>query len=328
MADLSDLEVRLSGGASQTDPNGSLGGAMSSTTAPSQAATALTTITGVVINWAAGNTEGTATVTYTSSTQSLQYTPPSGSIGLAVVVSSDGQYTIKGANDGGYIVVTVTAASLPTQSLSNTTTISNNLNVLFDDVAKAESLAGDSEYRCFYLTNTNGTDDIASIKIWVDENTSGQDTVQIALDPAGINGTATQNTQTVSGASWAANVSTVTVTGVTDVDVGDWVLVEGVTPSGYNGVYKVTAVATNSVSWAELSDPGAFSSGGTLTSEGSAPSGVNFNAASPVDEASALSIGTLTAGDYAAVWVHRLVPTETTTAVTENTFRLAIRVLV
>ena len=194
MATLADIEIRLSGGASNTSAAAALGGAMSTVAGGvvlSQSATALTTITGVVINDAAGNAEGDGTMAFDSVATTLTWTPPGGVAGAAIDVSADGDYSIQGANDGGYLDVTVTAASLPGGSLTNTSTIANQANKIFDDVSKAESLAGDIEYRCVYLENAHASESMIGVVIWMDANTPGQDTVQIALDPAGLNGTAT-----------------------------------------------------------------------------------------------------------------------------------------
>lgn len=258
MADLSDLAIRLSGGASNTDPAAALGGVMSTVAGgivDSQTASAPTTLTGVVIDDAAGNTLGDGTLAFNSTNTTLTWTPPSGFVGSAVDVSSNGTYAIQGASNSGYVVVTVTASSLPGSDITNTITITANDNNLFDDVAKADALAGDTEYRCVYLENTHGTDSVIATKVWIDTNTPGQDVIAIALDPAGKNGTAT-----------------------------------------------------------------------TIGDEDTAPAGVDFSAVNPIDEASALSMGDLAAGDQYPFWIRRTVPANTTTTTTGNTFRLAIRV--
>lgn len=194
MATLHDLVFRLSGGASNTDPAAALGGAMSTVAGGvvlSQSATGLSTITGVTLDDAAGNNEGTGTLTYVNSAKTLQWTPPGGTAGTAVEVSAGGTFAIQGGSDGGYLRVTVVAGSLPSNDLTNTLTIANLTNKVFDDVSKAESLAGDTEYRCLYVQNKHSTDALVGAKLWIEANTPGQDVVQIALDPAGKNGTAT-----------------------------------------------------------------------------------------------------------------------------------------
>lgn len=70
----------------------------------------------------------------------------------------------------------------------------------------------------------------------------------------------------ITTASWAANVSTYTVSlAAHSLVVGDTVVIENMLPSGYNGTYKITAIAATTFSVAQLSDPGTFSQVGTAT---------------------------------------------------------------
>ncbi len=108
-------------------------------------------------------------------------------------------------------------------------------NNLFDDVDNGEATAGDTEYRCFYLVNTHATDTWFTSRIWIEiETSSGDSILDIGLDPAGINGTAT-----------------------------------------------------------------------TIVNESTAPASVTFT--HPINDAGSISIGNLTAGDFQAVWVRRII---------------------
>lgn len=193
--ELAYLERRLGGGAANTDPDLAYAGGAMSTVAGGliygQTATALTTITGVTIDHAAGCAEGSGTVVYSASAQTLRFTPPSGTAGTAVDVSTSGDYAIQGGNDGGLIFVTVVAASLPSSNQTNTTTIANATENLFDNVTKAESAAGSVAVRCFFLKNAHATDSMVSGKIWIENNTPGQDGVKIAIDTVAKNTAAT-----------------------------------------------------------------------------------------------------------------------------------------
>jgi hypothetical protein len=76
----------------------------------------------------------------------------------------------------------------------STTEINNAvpLNNLFDDVSDVEAASGDTEYRCMYVKNTNGSSSLTSSAIYIASNTPSADTaIQIGLDPAGVNGVAT-----------------------------------------------------------------------------------------------------------------------------------------
>lgn len=70
---------------------------------------------------------------------------------------------------------------------------------------------------------------------------------------------------TVSAGSWSGGTATLTV-GTHHVVVGQLVTVASVTPTGYNvSLVAVTAVAATTVSYAVAVNPGAYTSGGTLT---------------------------------------------------------------
>lgn len=75
---------------------------------------------------------------------------------------------------------------------SATAIVDATVDNLFDDVSGAESSAGDTEYRCFYVHNGHATLTLTGATIWIDTNTPSADTdVSIGLDPAGVNGVAT-----------------------------------------------------------------------------------------------------------------------------------------
>lgn len=59
---------------------------------------------------------------------------------------------------------------------------------LFDDVTSAESSAGDTEYRCFYVHNNHGTLSLQNAVVWISSNTTGN-RIAIGVGSAAINGT-------------------------------------------------------------------------------------------------------------------------------------------
>lgn len=205
------VEFRLSGGASNTDPAAALGGAMSTVGGgllESQSITPDSALTGCTFEYGANNaTSTTGTLTYTASGNLMKWTPPGGAAGLDVACSSDGTYTLLDADSARYIVVTVVAASLPGTNATRTITVANNVNTLFDDIEVADSIAGDTEYRCIYVKNAHGADSMSSAVLWIDTQTPGPDSIEIGLDPAGAGGTATTiaNENTVpSGVAFSA----------------------------------------------------------------------------------------------------------------------------
>lgn len=74
--------------------------------------------------------------------------------------------------------------------ISTTSIVDNTLHNLFDKVTGAESTAGDTEYRGFYVLNNHGSLTLESAKIWIDSETVHTDeNVRIGLDLAGLNAT-------------------------------------------------------------------------------------------------------------------------------------------
>jgi len=192
MASAADLKFILSGGAANTDPAAALGGAISTAGGGvilSQSITA-STLGGVTYDDAAGNSAGGGTVTFTSSGTTLQWTPPGGAIGAAVNITPSGVYAVYGADGLGHIKITSNTGSFGGDAAQNVT-IANQVNKLFDDVARAEAVTGDTEYRCFYVRNDHASDTLTSTKLWLSADTNGADTLAIGLDPVGLNGTAT-----------------------------------------------------------------------------------------------------------------------------------------
>ena len=182
MANLADLVVRLSGGAANTDPLLSLGGAMSTDPGGrvfSQSDTGLT-ITGVVIDDAMGNTVGSGSLFFDQSANSLRWTPPGGTAGTPVDVTGDGVYAIQGGADGGVLLVTIVNASLPSSDSTNTIIIANNVESILDNVTKAEAKAGENDYRGLYFENAHSADSMTDAAFWVENNTPGQDVINLA----------------------------------------------------------------------------------------------------------------------------------------------------
>ncbi len=71
------------------------------------------------------------------------------------------------------------------------------------------------------------------------------------------------NILTITSASWATGTVTIGVSGSATVPIGTSVVVAGMTPSGYNGTYTVTASSAGSFEYALVSDPGAATVFGT-----------------------------------------------------------------
>ncbi len=181
---LAYLELRLSGGASNADPNAALGGVRSSYKVLSKSGTGISNITGVTVDDAPGSADGAGTLAFTASGKTLTWTPNGGTAGSPISLTGDGRYAIPGS--AGYLFVTVVDASLPVTDQNDTITVTQLANQLFDDISKTESYAGDTEYRCFYLYNAHSTDPFVGAKIYISTQTTGADDIAIGKDPAGV----------------------------------------------------------------------------------------------------------------------------------------------
>ncbi len=191
--DLHDLKVYLSGGPGASTPSASYGDEISTTVITSQSAGSPSNITGVVINNAFGNATGTGSLLFTygaGSTSTLQWRPPgAASYSPAKTVASDGSYTI--GTSLGYLVVTVTVASLATSNKTDSIAIGDNTGNLFPNVTAAQSLAGETRYRGVYIKNTHATDTAAGVTIWVRQLTPAGDELYIQKHGTTGNGSTT-----------------------------------------------------------------------------------------------------------------------------------------
>lgn len=194
---VNDIKFYYSGGSTNSNPQASLGGVRSSTAIMSQNATTPVNVTGVVINSLVNNAEGVGVLSWSPSTNALAWQPP-GSAGVYSQsgIVANGQFVLGGGD--GIIVVTVTAASLPTSYKQDSLTVTRVDQNVFDAVSAVDSLIGSINYRCIYIKNTNATVPALTVKVWIKQLTTGPDEIDIGLDPAGIgNGTSTGVATTV-----------------------------------------------------------------------------------------------------------------------------------
>lgn len=78
-----------------------------------------------------------------------------------------------------------------------------------------------------------------------------------AIDPA------YQQAFTVTGASWSGGTVTLSI-GSNSIAAPDTISVSGISPSGYDGVFSVTAETSSTVSYAVQNNPGNYTSGGSV----------------------------------------------------------------
>lgn len=177
------LEVRLSGGASNSDINLSFGGAMSSTKVISKTVTGAPT--GVTILDAPGSAAGTGVVTITGSGagQTVQWTPSGGTIGPAVITgAADQRYIIKDSTGLQTLLISTVNASMVAGNTN--VTVAQAANKTFSDVTKAQVITGITQYCLVYLFNTHPTDPILQLQHYISLQPSGGDAIAIGVDPA------------------------------------------------------------------------------------------------------------------------------------------------
>jgi hypothetical protein len=106
----------------------------------------------------------------------------------------------------------------------STTQVGSGVHNLFDQVSGAESTAGDTEYRCFYVKNAHGSLTLQGAKVWIQSNTPSTGTaVRIALGTSAVNGTEQTigNESTApSGVSWSTAVDEANALSIGDVPFG------------------------------------------------------------------------------------------------------------
>jgi len=92
---------------------------------------------------------------------------------------------------------------------------------VFDDVSKDESYDGDTEYRCLFLKNSHDTDTMKDVKLWIQQNTPGQDVIGIALDDVGKNSAPSEIADEDTDPTGADFDATNPISEATALDVGD-----------------------------------------------------------------------------------------------------------
>lgn len=191
-----NLQFRLSGGASNTNPMLALGGAMSTVAGGimgSQNTSALTNINGVSLSFCGGMTVGSNNTIrhgYSGGVHTLELMDATDGIyGPAVDVTAGGTFFLAGANRGS-IAVTVSPGSMSLTNQTGTFTATNIKNNLFDDVAKLDALNGAIDYRCIYLYNTDTTESFLQVSVYgyaSDGNPAAAgDKFWVGADPAGL----------------------------------------------------------------------------------------------------------------------------------------------
>jgi hypothetical protein len=94
------------------------------------------------------------------------------------IISTEVQYRLSGGASN----------SVANSSLGGVKSSSAVPAQFFDDVSGAESAAGDTEYRCFYVHNANASLTLQSPVVWISTNTTGN-RIAIGVGSSAVNGT-------------------------------------------------------------------------------------------------------------------------------------------
>ena len=106
----------------------------------------------------------------------------------------------------------------------SSTAVGTGVHNLFDQVSSAESVAGDTEPRCFYVRNSHGTLTLQGAKVWIQSNTPSPDTaVRIALGTSAVNGTEqtiADESATPTGVTWSTAANEGAALSIGDIPAG------------------------------------------------------------------------------------------------------------
>lgn len=200
-----NLELRYSGGASNSNPTASIGGVISSAGMVGCNVVFSATITGVTPLDASTVYAGVGELEFEASTFSFRWKAPgSSSFGPDTVADEDGGYSIEGFDDNQSIQILVDFSSLPVTDQNVNTTITYIRNNLFADIDPAEALAGSNKYRALYLYNNHPTETIIEAGISIGEQTPGEDNIRVGAAVTGVgNGSSTGVIATVANENTA-----------------------------------------------------------------------------------------------------------------------------
>lgn len=306
-------------GGSQSDPDLSLGLHLAGDEVTAVTSSRTSPIANITLDFAsATNADGTGTLT-ASSASGLKWTPPGGVQGDEVTIANGETKMVQGGSGYTNCFVRVTRTSATALTGTETVTISaapNNV-AAFDDVSAAECTAGDSEYRCIGLKNVS-SNSVQNIQAYV--NTIGTARVT-ASGQLGASGAGTISISTGTFDDWPTSgyarietnvpalreivyYSSRTSTSLTVPADGRQLLgTTNAAGAATDTVYSVPGIRI--AMDAPTSQPNGTAEDETGTGEGTSP-GLTFN--SSITAALGEQIGTLAAGEWCGLWIHRHIP--------------------
>lgn len=179
------LGIYLSGGASNTDPAASLGGAVSTTRVRALGARVVTPIPGLVLDEVfAANGEGTGALAFDAAGD-LIWTPPGGTAGSAVAVAAGETKVLAGAGDGdANEAIRVTREAGLSWAGVDAPTLHWPMNGWLGqgNLTSAERAAGKTTYRAVILKAESGTYDVLAPTVWFPAVAGAQAVYSVAFE--------------------------------------------------------------------------------------------------------------------------------------------------
>jgi hypothetical protein len=127
-------------------------------------------------------------------------------------------------------------------AISSVEVTNNTLNAAWDDISAAQTTSGVTEYRCFYLLNSDATLTAFNVEMWIDSNSPAGDSIEIACGSAAISaqeqGPLSLETTAPTGVSFS-----------TAPDQDSAIPLGDIPPSGYRSFWIKRVVPAGTSSW-------------------------------------------------------------------------------
>lgn len=219
------------------------------------------------------------------------------------IEATDLKYYLTGAASDG---ATQTDPNASLGNFRSSSEIASGLpNNLWDDVQVTEAQSGDTEYRSMIFKNLHATITLQDIKVWITEETAGQDEIDIALEEIP-----------------KYNIKATQSAGVAYVDIDESIPV-GTPATGTVMVIESTTGVEESLAYTSWATDRFTLSGvtanaydvldgvevpyiQTIVNESTAPSGPTFT--HPTSKATGLAPVNLRPGGMFGIWERRVVP--------------------
>lgn len=179
----------LSGGASNSNPDMSLGGPISSTELSFQTYNQSASIPGVSIVRVGNSGLGVGTLRYEvfGDDYVFRWIPKGADEDSGLIISGDGTYGVLSANGigTGFIVLDIDYSSLSPNTEEAKIDIQNVLPNIFSNVTSANASSGYISHRCLYIKNEHLSKTISGLEISTFKDGNTGSVVEIAADPIG-----------------------------------------------------------------------------------------------------------------------------------------------